>query len=225
MVCKPLTRAMDAVPKWRAPPDRKQQMGADPMIARLGVPGLFGMTLGLGLAVLSRSDTPAAAFNPASIRCFSAPAATVPVTRADAQADRKSANPAPDASRVRAAVDPLTKIALESARTCASTRCSASEAVAVTRNVSAYLDARRRITAELYQQHRGPGLAIADHVFANESTQALSKALADLHAQGKIDPMQFGDKRDALALVMTKPAEAFRPCATHASRNLYWYVY
>jgi hypothetical protein len=193
-------------------------MGQNPMIARLGVPGLFGMTLGLGLAILSRSDTPADAFNPASIRCFIAPAAT-------ARPDQKGEHPAPDVSRMHASVEPLTQNALQSARACASTHCSTGEALAVTQTVSAYLDARRRITTELYQRHRAHGLAIADNVFAHESTQALSKTLAQLHAQGKINPAQFGDKRDALALVMTRPAEAFRPCATHASRNLYWYVY
>ena len=178
------------------------------------------MTLGLGLAVLSRSHTAAEAFNPDVVRCFAAPALT------QSQPDAKQ--PAPHVADLRATAEPLTEQALSLARACTAARCDGDEAAELMRTVWRYLDARRRITSELYQRHRMAGLATADQVFDTPGTQALSQALGQLYAHGRLDPAQFGGNRDALALVISKPAEAFRPCTTAptaANRNAFWYVY
>lgn len=187
------------------------------MITRLGVPGLLGMTLGLGLAVLSRTDTPAAAFDPEGIRCY-VPAVT--------PAKLDVHKPAPDVAALRATVAPLTQDALRSARACAGPVCSSAQSASLKRTIFRYLETRRRITSDLYQQHRVDGLAIADQVFDNTQTRELSLALAGLQAQGRLDPAKFGADREALALVITKPAQAFRPCtASQTYRDVHWYVY
>lgn len=177
------------------------------------------MTMGLGLAILSRTNTAAEAFNPASIRCFAAPALTQPVKTSVHTA-------APDVAAMRAAVAPLTDDALNSARACAGSACTGAQSATLTHAVSRYLDTRRRMTADLYQQHRMHGLAIADEVFGGARTQALSELLAGLHAQGDLDPGHFGVNRDALSLLISKPAQSFRPCEpARVNRDLYWYVY
>ncbi len=193
-------------------------MGQTIMISRLGVPGLFGMTLGLGLAILSRSHTAAEAFDPDTIRCFAAPAVAMSVSG--------TAQTAPDVQHLRHASEPLTEAAILSTRACTAGACGSEQHSALRDAVSRYLDARRAITSELYRRHRNDGLAIADQLFDTAHTKALSQALADLYAQRRLDPAQFGGNRDALALLISKPAEAFRPCtAPAASRNVFWYVY
>lgn len=184
------------------------------MISRLGVPGLFGMTLGLGLAILSRSHTAAEAFDPAAIRCFAAPAI--------AQSVAGAPQVALSVSDLRDASEPLTEQAMLSTHACTAKQCGGEQSAALTRAVSRYLDARRAITSELYQRHRLEGLAIADQVFDTARTKALSQALADLYAQHRLDPAQFRGNRDALALLIGKPARDFRPCER---RSVPGYVY
>lgn len=173
------------------------------------------MTLGLGLAIFSRSHMAAEAFDPDAIRCFAAPAII-------AQGSHGVQQAALSVGDLRDASEPLTEQALRSTHVCTTMQCGGEQSAVLTRAVSRYLHARRAITSELYQRHRLEGLAIADQVFDTARTKALSEALADLYAQRRLNLAQFHGNRDALALLISKPARDFRPCER---RSVPGYVY
>lgn len=189
------------------------------MISKLGVPGLLGITMGLGLAVSSQSGTTAPVFNADTIRCYG-PAANG--THAAATGNLARA----DAAQISASVAPAAQAALAAVNTCARSSCDAPRQRDLKRTLSDYLAARSKVTTDLFRQQGAKGLDAAASLFAQPGDLELSQALAGLHQSGALDIADFGDQREALALVVSKPAAAFRPCeAVYRTVHVKGYVY
>lgn len=190
------------------------------MISRLGLPGLFGITMGLGLGLLAQSGTKAQAFYPEQVQCYPSPVAQAKKTVAV-----QSLTPA-DAAQILTAITPAAQAALAAAEHCAANSCPSAARATLDAKLKLYLAQRRSITTDLYHRQGPHGLTAATEIFTQGSGPALTAKLSSLYEAGKLDVAKFADDKEALALVLTKPASAFRPCeALQRHSRIYGYVY
>lgn len=182
------------------------------MITRFGVPGLLGVTVGLGLAVMAQEKPAKPSFNPQAVQCYGSASAAP-----GSPATPSSANPEP--AMVQAALSAVKHCSKETA-------CSGAELRALQEPVGAYLHQRRQITSALYRDQRQSGVETAQQLFSTPGDQDLARELAALYATGRFDMSSYGTDRYALALLAFKPASQFRPCeAMQINPHAHWYVY
>lgn len=184
-------------------------------LSRLGVPYVFGITLGLGLGVLSQTGSGEPAFNPAHVQCYAAAAAPA----------QPAASPYEDDVQQRDALESLHG-ALEAARQCTLGRCGKAAGRALDVALTGYLDKRAALTARHYREQGAAGLARSARIFATPEQTELSRRLGQLHAAGGLDMARYAHRKEALALTVLKEPESFRPCEAFLSRtSVRGYVY
>ncbi len=168
------------------------------MASRLNKPVLYGICLGLGLAVASQSGSSVRSFRPELVQCYpSTPATAGPSA------------PNPDNSSSAA-------VALHTARDavshCRSGWCDRQTRIQLRHSLTAYLAYRRARTSALYQTQGTAGLEEAARLFSSAGDVALTGELTALFAKGVLSFEDLPEERPALALVLTKPVNAFKPC-------------
>lgn len=175
------------------------------MISRLGVPGVLGISMGLGLGVMAQNDTSAATFDPQTVQCYAADAEPA-VSRAGSSIARS------DTHQIAMSLASSARQATDAVLACSDEGCDPAKITSMQRAVSSYLEARRSVTTKLYRQNASTGTSLSALLNGNGEAE-LSQALARLYAARRLDFASFGTQRDALALLIRNPA-AFRPCAT-----------
>ena len=119
------------------------------------------------------------------------------------------------------------RAARDAARACQSGWCDSRTRYNMNYSLAHYLAERRAVTTDLYRSEGDAGLAKAAQLFSTPDDVKLASDTASLYAKGRLDPAELHDERDALALVMMKSADSFKPCvALHrSSPNVAPYVY
>lgn len=183
------------------------------MASRLNMPVLCGIFIGLGLALASQSGSSVPSFRPELVQCYpSAP------TTAGSDASN------PDSSGAAAVA---LRTAREAISHCRSGWCDRQTRSQLRHSLTAYLAYRRATTNALYQTQGTAGLDEAARHFSSAGDVALTEELAALFAKGGLTFEDLPEERPALALVLTKPANAFKPCQAlrRASPTVAPYVY
>jgi len=188
------------------------------MSGKLRTPLLWGVCLGLGFGMVSHSGNSRPSIHPELYQCYLEP----------------SSASTPDAATARVSDDATGTAALRSAREaaqqCRSGWCDRETRIRLKDSLSTYLAHRRNVTSALFQERGADGLAEAAQRFSSDDDLKLSKDLAVLYAKGWPGFEDLKQERAALALVLTKPASAFRPCviqskSTRARSTVAPYVY
>ncbi|MGE0054883.1 MAG: hypothetical protein AB7S74_11795 [Hyphomicrobium sp.] len=183
------------------------------MANTLSMPALYGICMGLGLAVMGQSGNPRPAFEPELVQCFKSPTASTTGTSETAS------------KMIKASV--ARRAARDAARACQSGWCDNRMRYSMNYNLAHYLAERRAVTTDLYRSEGDAGLAKAAQLFSTPDDVKLASDAASLYAKGRLDPAELQDERDALALVMMKSADSFKPCVAlyRSSPNVAPYVY
>jgi len=191
----------------------RAQQGSIAMPSRLNMPVLCGICIGLGLAVASQSGNSVPTFQPELVQCYP----SAPVTAGSGASNPDSSGPAAVALRT----------AREAISHCRSGWCDSQTRSHLRHSLTAYLAYRRAVTSALYQTQGTAGLDEAAHLFSSAGDLALTEELVALFARGGLSFDDLPEERAALALVLTKPANAFKPCQAlrRASPTAAPYVY
>ncbi len=183
------------------------------MSSRLNKPVLYGLCIGLGLAIASQSGSSVPSFRPELVQCYPSPPAT---------AASGASNPDSSGSAIVAL-----RTAREAVSHCRSGWCDSQTRSHLRHSLTAYLAYRRAVTSALYQTQGTAGLDEAARLFSSAGDLALTEELAALFARGGLSFDELPEERPALALVLTKPVKAFKPCEAlrQASPTVAPYVY
>lgn len=180
------------------------------MLKRLGLPGVIGVTLGLALAILAQGGQSAQAFNPATVQCYA---------------------PARDSARAQSlasdSLESAAQTALQAAVRCRDSRCEEAPRRELQGKIGVVLSHIRaggkKSTARAAQPASATPTTLP--VALPDSAAELSRVLATLYHDGRLDIAAFGPQRDVLSLLVLNP-RALRPCAPPVSRpNVSRYVY
>ncbi|MBL8884804.1 MAG: hypothetical protein JNL45_17315 [Hyphomicrobium sp.] len=183
------------------------------MASRLNMPVLYGICIGLGLVVASQSGRSGPSFRPELVQCYP----STPATAGPGASNPDSSGSAAVALRT----------AREAVSHCRSGWCDRQTRSQLHQSLTAYLAYRRTVTNSLYQTQGTAGLEEAARLFSSANDVALTEELAALFARGGLSFDDLPEERPALALVLTKPANAFKPCQAlrQASPTAAPYVY
>lgn len=172
---------------------------------------LLGLALALLYFVWSSGE---ASFDAETVQCYPAP------PTGSFPAVKPSFAPDDNLQYHRNKVDPVLQSSLAAAQRCAFEGCDVGGLKVLKRELKQYLGKRRIITRNLVNELGDGGLDFAAGVFSSDRDEDLVAALRELHASGQLDISSYREEKEALALLVLKPAQSFRPCmAGGVSRN------
>lgn len=172
------------------------------MGSRLSPPVLYGICIGMGLALASQYGSQGARFRPELVQCYAGgPASSGTSTSTDTASPEPGDTVAIALARARAA-----------ASRCRSGSCDRETRFELRHSLAAYLAQRRAVTNALYEARGPAGLDEAARLFSTDGNLGLADDLTALFAKGVLSFEDLPEERPALALVLTKPVNAFKPC-------------
>lgn len=119
-------------------------------------------------------------------------------------------------SKERASNETFAVPAAQAAEACAFDGCDTAGYKRLKRELKPYLFRRRNITASLYHERGDDGLDLASRIFSSDREEDMLSSLAKLYHAGKLDLASYREEKEALALLLLKPA-AFRPCQSQSN--------
>jgi len=167
---------------------------------------LIAAVLGLAFALCFAWSSGEAPFHAETVQCYPSPqTGSFPAVKPSFAPDDKL-------QYHRDKVDPVLQSSLAAAQRCAFESCDAGGLKVLKRELKQYLGKRRIITRNLVNELGDDGLNFAASVFTSERDEDLVAALRTLHASEQLDMASYREEKEALALLVLKPAQSFRPC-------------